>query len=296
MFHPDHDLPLPPAAEPAPQTWSELLLHWTLDPLVLTGLVLAALVYVLGTRRLWQHAGRYHGVGRGQVACFAAGWFTVILALLSPLDWLSDFLFSAHMTQHELLMLVAAPLWVAGRPLVPALWLLSAEQRARLRDWWMGSSVSRVCTELTSPFTALVVHAFCVWIWHLPSWFGAALASEPIHALQHLMFFASAALFWWALVHGRYGRVGYGVSVLFVFATALHTSILGAVFSLAQHLWYPEQSVHAEQFGLAPLSDQELAGLIMWIPSGFILTALALALFAAWLGELERRARRRQAS
>jgi putative membrane protein len=296
MFHPGYDLPAPALPEAVPQPWSELLLHWTLDPLVLTGLSLTALVYMAGTRRLWQHAGRYHGVGRPQVACFAAGWFTVVLALLSPLDWLSDFLFSAHMTQHELLMLVAAPLWVAGRPLVPALWLLSGRQRVALRDRWVGSSVARVCAALTSPFTALLVHAVCVWIWHLPSWFGAALASEPVHGLQHLMFFGSAALFWWALVHGRYGRIGYGVSVLFVFATALHTSILGALFSLAQHLWYPEQSLHAEQFGLQPLSDQELAGLIMWIPSGFILTALALGLFAAWLGELERRARRRQAS
>jgi cytochrome c oxidase assembly factor CtaG len=174
------------------------------------------------------------------------------------------------------------------------LWLLSPEHRGRLASHWQRSAPARIFHWLTGPFVALLVHGVCVWIWHLPSWFGAALASEPVHAVQHLMFFGSAALFWWALVHGRYGRAGYGVSVLFVFATALHTSILGAVFSLAQRLWYPEQSSHAERFGLQPLSDQALAGLIMWIPSGFIFTAVALALFAAWLGELERRARRRR--
>lgn len=277
----------------APPSARGLLWHWTFDPPVLFGLFAAALLYGKGTRRLWQRAGRYHGVTLRHVACFSAGWLTVVLALLSPLDWLSDFLFAAHMTQHELLMLVAAPLWVAGRPLVPLLWAVPTAQREHVAQYWMQSRLRRAFQFLSGPFVALLVHGLAIWIWHLPSWFEIALAHESIHAVQHLTFFLTAALFWWALMHGRYGRVGYGISVLFVFATALHTSILGALFSFAQHVWYPEQSARAAEFGLPPLSDQALAGLIMWIPSGFIFAALGVGLFGAWLGELERRGRRR---
>lgn len=269
-------------------------LTWTSDPLVITGLALAAWVYARGTRRLWRRARRFTGVRRVHVASFAAGWLVVALALLSPLDALSDLAFSAHMTQHELLMLVAAPLWVLGRPLLPALWALEPAQRERLGRWWARSAAARLFEWLSGPFVALVVHGLLVWVWHVPALFDAALAHEWVHAVQHLTFFGSAALFWWVVIHGRYGRVGYGISVLFVFATALHTSILGALLSVARRVWYPAQSSRAGALGLSPLEDQSLAGIIMWVPSGFIFAALGLGLFAAWLGEAERRARRRE--
>jgi putative membrane protein len=92
------------------------------------------------------------------------------------------------------------------------------------------------------------------------------------------------------LVHGRYGRLGYGVSVAFVFATAVHTSLLGALLDFAPTAWYPTYAVTAPAAGVDVVSDQQLAGLLMWIPSGVVLMLAGLALFGAWLGEAERRA------
>jgi cytochrome c2 len=126
-----------------------------------------------------------------------------------------------------------------------------------------------------------------LWAWHLPVAFEWALHDSNVHAMQHLMFFITAALFWWAIIHGRYGRLGYGMAVFFVFATAMHTALLGVLLTYATHLWYPTYAHTAPH----ALEDQQLAGLIMWIPAGVIFTLIALALFAAWLGESERRAR-----
>jgi putative membrane protein len=109
------------------------------------------------------------------------------------------------------------------------------------------------------------------------------------------MFFVTAAGFWWGLVYGRYGRVGYGAAVFYVFTTLVHTGILGAAFTLAGSPLYPAYIATTHAHGRDPLEDQQLAGLIMWVPSGFVLTVLGIALFAAWLGEAERRQRRRVA-
>jgi putative membrane protein len=211
---------------------------------------------------------------------FAFGWITIFAALVGPIDTLSDILFAVHMTQHELLMIVAAPLIVIGRPMVYGLWGLP--EGARLKAASMARALARPWRAITGPMTVLLLHAIVLWAWHIPFAFEAALHNETIHASQHLMFFITAALFWWAITQGRYGRVGYGVAVFFVFATAMHTSILGALLTFGHRLWYP--SYHS-------MEDQQLAGLIMWIPSGLIFIVAGLALFAAWLGESERRAR-----
>jgi putative membrane protein len=118
----------------------------------------------------------------------------------------------------------------------------------------------------------------------VPALFDAALADERIHALQHLVFFVSAAVFWWALIYGRYGRAGYGVGVAFVFVTMLYSGLLGAVLSLGDHALY----AHAEptlRWGIDPVDDQRRAGLLMWVPAGVIMTSVGLAILAAWLGQ-----------
>jgi putative membrane protein len=267
----------------------EVLGWWTWDPLVLGTLALSAFVYLRGLRTLWRRTGTGRGVQRWEAGAFALGWLTVALALLSPLDRLSDLLFSAHMTQHELLMLAAAPLLVLGRPHLPALWALSPSWRARVVRWMRVRPVRTAWRATTGPFLVLLLHALARWVWHLPVLFQAALESEAVHALQHFMFFSSAELFWWALLRGRYGRVGYGVAVLFVFATAAHTSLLGALLTFARSAWYPLYEGRTEAGGLEALEDQQLAGLIMWVPTGAIFILVGLALFAAWLGEAERR-------
>lgn len=259
------------------------------DGLLWLILVLAAAAYVVGLIRLWRRAGTGQGIARWQVVSFAVGWSALVVALLSPLDRLSDVLFAAHMTQHELLMLVAAPLLVLARPIVALLWLLPGPRRGQARGWqraWWGP----VWHQLTAPVTALVVHGVVIWAWHIPRFFEAALQNEAIHALQHMMFFWTATLFWWALMHGRYGRLGYGVSVAFVFATAVHSSLLGALLTFAPTSWYPTYRVTAPAVGVDVVADQQLAGLLMWVPSGVVLMLAGLGLFGAWLGEAERRA------
>jgi cytochrome c oxidase assembly factor CtaG len=262
---------------------------WTWDPLVMGVLAATALAYARGTRALAARAGLLPPLRGWERTAFAAGWLALFAALVSPLDALADLLFSAHMAQHELLMIVAAPLLVLGRPLVAFLWALPRRARARAGRWSRARGWRAAWRGLSGPLAALIAHGAAVWAWHLPSWHEAALRSEGVHLVQHLCFFWTAALFWWAVAHGRYGRAGYGVAVVFVFATALHTSVLGALLTFATRVWYPLYAERARTWGVVPIDDQRLAGLIMWVPGGALFMVIGLALFAAWLGESERR-------
>ena len=136
---------------------------------------------------------------------------------------------------------------------------------------------------LTNPFTAWTIHAVAIWMWHAPELFQSALSSDLAHTAQHLSFFLSALLFWWSLFHT------HGSSVLYLFTTAIHTSILGALLTFAPAVWYPAYAATAPHWGLTPLEDQQIGGLIMWIPAGLVYVGAGLAFFAAWLGESERR-------
>jgi putative membrane protein len=267
----------------------EVIGWWTWDPLVIAVLAGASFLYARGVVALWTRVGRDRGITRTRVICFAAAMLTLALALLSPLDRLSDSLFSAHMTQHQILMSVAAPLLVLGRPLHVYLWGLPAETRARVTVWTRVREARTAIRTATHPLLVLFVQAVVMWVLHLPYLFELALRNEIFHAVQHLLFFSTSVLFFWAVVHGRYGRSGYGVSVFFVFAAAMHTSVLGALFTLGKVIAYPIHAGRTELLQLEPLEDQQLAGLIMWIPGGMALVVVGLSLFAAWIGEAERR-------
>jgi cytochrome c oxidase assembly factor CtaG len=263
---------------------------WTWDPLPLLTLLPALVVYFLGVARLWAAAGRGHGISAGRAACFGIGIAVALLALVSPLDRLSDSLFAAHMSQHELLMVVVAPLIVLGRPFTGYVWALPLRQRVRVARWVRRPATRGAWQFISAPLFALVLHAVTRWVWHLPWLFEAAMKHDRLHAFQHLTFFSTAALLWWAMIHGRYGKAGYGLSVLFVFATALHTSILGVLIGVAPRVIYQLYQGRTAVYGWQPLDDQALAGIIMWVPSGLLFMICGLALFAVWLGEAERRA------
>jgi putative membrane protein len=198
-------------------------------------------------------------------------------------------LFSVHMTQHELLMVVAAPLLVLARPLAAFVWALTPGGRARVGRWTRRPFVARGWLLLTGPLTVWILHGAALWIWHLPTLYQAAVENDWIHAGMHVCFLFTAALFWWALVHGRYGRIGYGIGVLYVFTTGIHSTVLGALLTLAPRPWYEIYRARAPLAHVDPLADQQLAGLLMWVPFGTIFVIIGLALFAAWLGEAERR-------
>jgi putative membrane protein len=255
---------------------------WTFDPIVLSMLAVSAVLYGRGALHL-------KAIRRWHVAAFYGGLATIFIAQISPLDHASDILFSAHMTQHELLVLIAAPLLVFGRPLAPMLRGLPNAARSRVVETMRQPSAVRLWQFLTAPLNVWVLHALAILIWHIPALYEAAIRNDAIHLLQHALFVGTAVLFWWALVHGRYGRLGYGMAVLYVFATALYSGALGALLTFAPRLWYPIYDERTRAVALDPLADQQLAGLIMWIPAGAILIVLGVAFFAAWLGAIERR-------
>ena len=246
----------------------------------------AGFLYAAGQMRL---SSRGASVRSFEPIAFWIGWVVMLAALLPPLDGLAAQRFSAHMLQHELLMLVGVPLMIAGRPIATWLWGVPAPARAAAARVLQGASVGGAWRSLTAPAAAWALHGVTVWIWHVPRLYELAVRDEAVHALQHAMFVGTSVLFWWGLVYGRYGRAGYGASVFYVFTTIVHTGLLGAVFTLID---VPLYQVYAER-AADPVADQQLAGLVMWIPAGLILTIAGLGLFAAWLGEAERRSRRR---
>jgi putative membrane protein len=263
--------------------------QWTWEPFVLVPLAISTVLYAIGVSRLWRRAGPGHGVAYWQLASFAAGTMTIVVALLSPVAWISQILFSVHMTQHALLMLMAAPLLTFGHPVFGWLWAFGDRRRDSLARAIRRRHVVDIWRHLTAPLTVFIIQAAALWLWHIPSWYQAALRHDAVHALQHLCFVLSASLFWWAMVNGRYGRAGYGLGVLYAFLTAIHSSALGALLAVSPEVWYGDYVHQARVWNVDALADQQLAGLLMWIPAGVIFIIFGLALFAAWLGESEKR-------
>jgi putative membrane protein len=265
--------------------------EWEFAPLVIVPLAATAIVYLLGLARVWRRAGIGRGITGWAALSFGAGWLTLVVALVSPVAWLSGILFSVHMTQHTLLLLVAAPLLTFGHPLLAWMWALDHARRDAVAHAFRGPRTVRVWHAVTAPLSVFVIQALALWLWHIPSWYEAALHSEIVHACEHLCFVLAGSLFWWAMVNGRYGRPGYGLGVLYVFMSAVHSSALGALLTVAPSVWYGDYARQAAAWRIDALADQQLAGLLMWIPAGVIFIVFGLALLAAWLGESERRVR-----
>jgi putative membrane protein len=135
---------------------------------------------------------------------------------------------------------------------------------------------------ISRPFNAWLVQAIVIWCWHVPVLFQLALGSEPIHASQHISFMGSALLFWWVTVYPR-RRAELGSSIVYLFTTAVHTAALGALMTFARSPWYPDYANGAGTWGLTPLQDQELAGLVMWIPASIAYVVAALVIVRRWL-------------
>jgi putative membrane protein len=256
---------------------------WTLDPWVMVPLYSAALLYLRGTRQLWQHAGHGRGVRRWQVACFWTGWTLLALTLLSPLHWLGERLFVAHMVEHEILMVAAAPLLAISRPIGAFLWALPAPWRRRLGGAARHGLIARPWHVLRLPLMATLLHAIAVWVWHAPLLYNLVLVDILAHRLQHASFFFSALLFWWSLFYGPARGRGDGVAVACLFFTSLHSAMLGIFLTLARQPWYPAQGEIAALCGLTPLEDQQLAGLVMWVPPGLVYLSFGLFFAARWI-------------
>jgi putative membrane protein len=255
--------------------------EWSFDPFVTIPLGVSGALYATGVVRLWARAGIGESVRRWQAACFAAGWLSLLAALVTPLHELGEHLFTAHMIEHEVLMAVAAPLLALSRPIGAFLYALPRSWRHALSRTAGARWIAVPWGWLTRPLDATILHGAAIWIWHTPALFDATVSNETLHRLQHISFLVTALFFWWALF--RRARRDYGLGAIHVAATMVHTSILGALIALSPRLLYVVQTKDAPAFGLTPLEDQQLGGLIMWVPAGTFYAAIALAMLALWI-------------
>lgn len=260
---------------------------WSFDVWLTTPQLLLLALYATGFARLWGRS----GAGRADLVrgglFFAGGWLVLAGAVSSPLHEAGERSFTLHMIEHELIMLVASWLLVASRPAAVLLWSLPQPLRQRFggvgrASWWR-----RLWGLLTDPVVATLLQAIAMWAWHAPALFDRALGHEGWHIAQHLSFLLTSLLFWWAMTNSRHGRRGYGVSALCLFVTSLIGGLLGALMSFSISPWYAGYAAMGmTPIGLTPLEDQQLAGLLMWIPGGLVHAGAALFFLHAWLHEV----------
>ena len=252
------------------------VLTWAWEPSILIGL--AALVggYALAVGPLRR---RYHWgapVPISRQAAFYLGMLCVWIALVSPLDALADeYLFSAHMVQHMLLTFVAPPLWLIGTP-------------SWLAEKLVPAPVRRIMAGVTHPAAAFAIFNGTMWAWHLPRAYDLALEYEGLHVIEHLTFMASAVIGWWPVLgafHPNRDAWTPLVRVFYLVLSIFPCTALAGLITLAPTRLYTFYANAPEQWGLSPLADQQLGGVLMWIPGDMILLLALTLVFYRWLSE-----------
>ena len=253
-----------------------LWLAWSADATALVGIPLAAVLYARGLRSLGDRR-RFHATWRP--AAFYAGLAAVFVALVSPLDALSSELFLAHMGQHMLLIYVAVPAIQLGAPVIP---ILRGVPRPVRRGFIAPALKSRPVRAALKfffrPLIAWPLFTGTLVLWHFPFAYEAALRNEFIHTVEHLAFALGAYVWWWNVIDPTPLRasLSYLARVPFVFITIVPNFVLGAFLSFASEAWYAPYAATAPAYGFTHLEDQELGGLIMWVPGSFIIAATLL--------------------
>jgi putative membrane protein len=264
-------------------TLKTLLLTWDWRPEVIVVLLSLGAIYGLGWWRLHRMGHRRLANGWRLVA-YWGGLAVVGLALLSPVDLLQSLLFSVHMLQHELLMMVAPPLLWLGNPLPFMLWGLPAAARRQASRLLTRQAIFRSgLRRLSAPSVAWLLYVANFWLWHTPTAYDAALNNELIHDVEHLSFFLTALLFWWHVTNAVpriHGSLGYGLRVAYVLAALAQNEVLGVSIAFARQPLYPYYTTVPRLWDLSVLDDQMLGGAVMWVPGGmmYVLTVLILLL------------------
>jgi len=247
------------------------LRSWTIHPSTVIGLAAIGGLYLWRARQEGGGDGGRLGFGRRIGFFFAL--FIIFVSLNGPIHDLSDsYLFSAHMVQHLLLTLAMPPLLIGG---VPG-WMLRPVLRNR--------AVAAVARRITRPVTCFVIFNVVIAFWHLPMFYNAALADHNIHILEHLMFMGAAVLMWWPLMSQlpELPRLAYPGQMLYCFLMSIGMSITAVYITMADRVLYPAYSTAPRIWGLSPMDDQMLGGLIMWVPGGLIFTLIMSVIFFRW--------------
>jgi putative membrane protein len=267
----------------------DLWASWSLDPVVLTAVVVSCWWYAAGVRSLWRSAGPGGVVTRARAAAFALALAVIVFALVSPVDAASEALFSVHMTQHVLLTLIAAPLLVLGAPLQVMPWGLPTPLRRRVGRWQ--GRLRGMLSHPALPAAGLATFTVVFTTWHLPVLYDAAIADDAVHAVEHVTMLLSALAFWAPVVRPR--RTNAGVGVLLLFVSMVAGGLLSALLVFAPTPWYAHDDTAA--WGLTRLADQQAAGAVMWVVGGAIYIASGAIAVMRWLrldDEAARRAER----
>jgi len=253
---------------------------WQWDPAFLLNVAFIIWLYSRGLIVIRQSLSKRVKFNFVNVLCFSVGMLLLLVCLISPLDALSSQLASAHMTQHMTIMTVAAPLIAFGSPtLIISLGFPTIGQRLLRQLRPFSKRLSRTPTNsLSLPW---FLYAATMWGWHYPVLYEAALGNRFVHDLQHISFFCAALLFWQPIVDPLHRpRTNGGLAVLYLFTTTLHATILGVFMTVAPTVWYSDYNGLTELWGLTALEDQQLAGLIMWMPACLAYAAVAIWLFS----------------
>lgn len=278
-----------------PQGWG-VLLHWTLtNPLLLLPLA-AGILYALGLR----HWPRPWTLRPWAPYSFYLGLALTVAALAGPLDALADDLFSMHMIQHMVLMMIGPPLLLLGAPTTPILRGLPASFKKSVVSPLMQSSGARsIYRFLAHPVTIFVSFSTTVWMWHFVTGaYEMATQHSWLHIGEHWTFIATAMLFWWVIIDPKplRSRLSYPIRILFMGATMIQQVALGAFITYRETVLYPYYATRPRLWGITAVSDQQLAAMYMWIGGTMVLTISLVIIIAMWFDREERKSKEREAA
>jgi len=214
-----------------------------------------------------------YALGRGKPVVFATALVTLFFSLNGWLHDLSDsYLFSAHMVQHLVLALVVAPLLIMA---VPG-WMLRPALQSR--------AIAAIARWVTNSLRAYAIFNIVMCAWHLPPLYNLALARHPVHIGQHLMFLVASVLMWWPILSPlpELPRLAYPLQMLYLFLMSIPMSIVAVYIAYADSVLYPAYATAPRVWGISPMQDQLIGGLIMWIPGGLFFFAVISVIFFRW--------------
>jgi putative copper resistance protein D len=271
---------------PSAPTAATLVEGWTFDVAVWVPVILAASAYWMA-RVVVDRRHPSNPVPRWRLWSWLAGLAAIVVALASPIEAYDTTLFSVHMVQHLLLMLVAAPLLALSAPVTQLLRAASPSARQR---WLLPVLHSPIVEAIGHPVVAWLTFTLVMWLSHFSPLFDLALENRGIHELEHAVYLAAALLFWWPAVAADPARrrLPYAVRVLYLLLQLPVNSFLGMAILFAAAPLYPHYATLGTPYGINPLADQELAGGIMWLAGDIVFIAAILAVVASWMRHEER--------